>query len=241
MSHDTPNKQTLSLPTAWLATRGAGTWAYGGSVAGLDLHDADLTDITVQDALAQGTNFRGAQLGRFKGVDGRFEGADFAGADLKESNFFNAKLVKAAFRGALMQGAAFATANLDEADLEDADLTGASLAGATLRGATLTNAVLAKADGSHAVFDAADLSGVDFSCAQLGKASFLAVELARAEARVLAPSALERVAGIHGAFTEKNRWHKSKQALTLRKEPEFSRSLVRRRVTPMGIEPMFPT
>ena len=74
-----------------LATRGAGTWAYGGNVAGQDLHDADLTDITVQDARAEGANFRGAQLVRFKGVDGRFDGADFAGADLMDSDFEGSK------------------------------------------------------------------------------------------------------------------------------------------------------
>jgi uncharacterized protein YjbI with pentapeptide repeats len=110
MSEDTPNKQTLSLPAAWLATRGAGKWAYGGSVAGQDLHDADLTDITVQDAIADGANFRGAQLVRFKGVDGQFDGADFSGADLSESDFFSANLSKAVFRGALMNLSAFATA-----------------------------------------------------------------------------------------------------------------------------------
>jgi len=142
--------------------------------------------------------FRGARLVRFEGVDGCFEGADFAGADLKESNFFNAKLGKAAFRGELMQGAAFATANLDEADLEDADLTGASLAGATLRGATLTNAVLAKARLStrergpaHRFGGRREVDGAPASGRQVGARRLH-------EARVLAGAALERLAHIHG-------------------------------------------
>jgi uncharacterized protein YjbI with pentapeptide repeats len=177
MSADSSKDQCDTVPAAWLDARGTGNWVHGGTIAGQDLHGADLSHIAVDEALAEQANLQLAKLDHFMSRDGEFQGCNFSGADLAGAFFFDTDLSSAVFRGALMNSVQFVTSTLNGADLEDADLTDADLSGSSFVGAKLKNAVLTNANGDCADFRDADLSGADLSGAKLTKASFRGAKL----------------------------------------------------------------
>jgi len=97
---------------------------------------------TVLQALKEGANLRGADLG-----GAYLEGANLRGADLE---------------GAYLEGA-----DLRGADLEGAYLGGANLGGANLRGAYLRGAYLGGADLGYSYLRGAYLEGADLEGADL--------------------------------------------------------------------------
>lgn len=155
----------------------------GASLAGADLHKADLNGLNLQ-----GVDFTGALL----------DNANLNGAQLQ-----GALLVDASMRGAKAQGARLDQARLTGADLSDADLTGARLTYAQLRGARLDRTILRGAAAASACFenveaeaadfDEAILINADFAHAILVKCSFRSTKLGHRAFGNLAPEECERL------------------------------------------------
>ena len=104
----------------------------------------------VKEKLAQGHDFRGADLA---GAD--LCNVDFSGRDLSATFFEKANLSGARFVGANLEGAAFT-----EAILDGADFTGARLSKANLNKASLKGAVLDRCEASDLTVMEADFSRV---------------------------------------------------------------------------------
>ena len=112
---------------------------------------------TLQEAVRQKADLRGAYL----------SGADLRGAYLSDADLRGAYLSDADLRGADLSDAYLSDADLSDADLRGADLSGADLRGADLSGADLRGAYLSDADLRDAYLRGADLSGADLRGAYL--------------------------------------------------------------------------
>jgi len=104
----------------------------------------------VAQKLAQGHDFRGADLAGLC-----LRGVDFSGRDLSGTFFEKADLTGACFRDCRLDGAVFTAARLDHADLEASSLIGSNLSGARLHEANLSKATLAQT-----TLICADLTGI---------------------------------------------------------------------------------
>ena len=115
--------------------------------------------ITLQAALKNGANLRGANL-----YSANLEGVDLRGANLEGVNLYGANL-----RGANLRGANLYSANLEGVDLRGANLYGANLYGANLRGANLRGADLEGANLEGVDLRGANLYGADLEGEKLTK------------------------------------------------------------------------
>ena len=106
------------------------------TIAGVDLHQADLTGAMLQGADLSWTDLQGAVL----------TGADLRGARLEGAQLTGAMLAQARLQNASMPGVQLQGADLDGADLTDAALNGARLQGVALLGADLQGAELVGVD-----------------------------------------------------------------------------------------------
>ncbi len=96
-------------------------WWRDGSLAGANLHHANL-----QDALLSGANLQGACL-----IDADLQGADLATINLQAANLASANLQGTFLLNANLRSAYLSGVNLQEAFLVDANLQGAVLENAT--------------------------------------------------------------------------------------------------------------
>jgi hypothetical protein len=87
---------------------------------------------TISQHMAQGANFRGADLDNAN-LDGlQLRHRNFDGVQADGANFRGSQLEDASFRGASLKGACLQGANLMGADLTGANFTGADVAGVTV-------------------------------------------------------------------------------------------------------------
>ena len=119
---------------------------------------------TLEAAVEDCANLRGANLRGANLYDANLRGADLRGADLRGANLYDAdlygaNLYDADLRGANLRGADLYGANLRGANLYDANLRGANLYDADLRGANLYDADLYGANLYDANLRGADLRG----------------------------------------------------------------------------------
>ena len=163
----------------------------GANLSGMQLQNADLTQIVFDGAdLSQAklggadlhasrfvkANLSGANLNGAR-ADSNFDGADLSGAWLNDTNLKGAGLHGADLRRANLTEAQMLKADLRGADLRDAvlentNLNGASLPGAqldrtVLRGASLLRADLQGVSARNASFVGANLNQTDFRAADL--------------------------------------------------------------------------
>ncbi|CAG4887834.1 pentapeptide repeat-containing protein [Paraburkholderia saeva] len=113
--------------------------------------------LTLQLAVSNKTDLRGADLGGADLGGADLGGADLGGANLRGANLGGAYLGDANLRGANLGGAYLGGADLGGADLGGANLRGADLGGADLGGANLGGANLGGADLRGANLRGADL------------------------------------------------------------------------------------
>jgi hypothetical protein len=123
---------------------------YTGSI--LYTSQAATLKAALVEAVENGANLRGADLGS---------------ADLRGANLGSANLGSADLRGADLSGATLSSADLSGANLSGAYLRGADLSGADLFGAYLSGADLSGANLRGAYLFYADLCGADLSSADL--------------------------------------------------------------------------
>lgn len=121
---------------------------YVANLTGVDMQDADLTDL----------NFGGRDL----------SGANLSRANLSEVRMLSANLSRAKLFSANLSGAKMLGANLTEANLTDTDLAGANLFGANLTGAhmllaNLSGSALDRARLTRAVMTMANLTNASLS------------------------------------------------------------------------------
>ncbi len=129
-------------PRPWTRERVAERAARGGSFAGEDLRELDLSHLEL------------------KGID--FSGADLSGAVLAEADLTTARLSQACLAGA----------DLTRAKLPGAVLTGAKLANAVFVDAEMAGAVLDRVQAAGALFVAADLAGARLTDSDFPGADF---------------------------------------------------------------------
>ncbi len=164
----------------------------GVSLVGVDISQAYLPELNLENANLSKANFARANLedANFAGAwlmdanlaDADLEHANFAGADLADANLVGAYLTRANLAGAVLADANLAgayltraklaeawlsNANLAGAWLKDANLAGARLKEANLAGANLSKANLARTDLEHANFAGAELAGANLDEANL--------------------------------------------------------------------------
>jgi hypothetical protein len=106
----------------------------------VNLQDANLVGVTLNDAHLGGARLEGANL-RYANL----MGANLAGANLGEADLHEAVLERADLHGALLDNATLTYATIKEANLKGARLYHADLTGADLTGADLTRANLTEA------------------------------------------------------------------------------------------------
>jgi len=92
----------------------------------------------VRESLAEGHDFKGADLAGLN-----LRGIDFSGRDLSGTFFERADLSGASFANCCLEGAVFTSATLEEADFTGSILAGANFSGANLRAARLDAARVA--------------------------------------------------------------------------------------------------
>ncbi|MEZ4299501.1 MAG: DUF2169 domain-containing protein [Polyangiaceae bacterium] len=130
--------------------------ATGGSLASMDLIDADL----------EGLNFEGRSLEGALLLRARLRGANLRGADLS---------------GAQLAGADLTSADLSGANITRADLTGADLTSAVFSGAVLADALFRRAQGEGARFDSATGAHASFEEGRWKRARFSQAQLPGAD------------------------------------------------------------
>jgi len=103
----------------------------GLQAPGLDMHDASMPNMRLDQANLKGANLSGAimQLANLRG-------ANLAGANLERTHLHGVNL-----QGAVLRGANLRRANLLDANLRGADLSGADVTDAILIAATLDDAL----------------------------------------------------------------------------------------------------
>lgn len=156
-------------------------------MVGADLSSASIPSSLFERAVADGSDFGGAQLDRCFARFGSFIGASFLRAHAELAYFEQAKLDRADLSLAFLQRAHFTEASLAEAevygaDLREARLYRASLVRARFNRANLFGADLVRTRLDHALFRGANLfeaklldaagEGVDFSEANLERCTY---------------------------------------------------------------------
>jgi uncharacterized protein YjbI with pentapeptide repeats len=157
-----------------------------------DLTDADLTAARLDNAIAEGAQFRRAKLERatMGGVfahganlshahlrsviapEAHFEEADLSGACLIEANCWKAKFDGANITDADFSGAILEDASLVQLDLRIARFDRARFGGSKLRGCNLEEMTLPDAD-----FHDADCHGALFTDSRMARANFRGADL----------------------------------------------------------------
>ncbi|WP_269582784.1 DUF2169 family type VI secretion system accessory protein [Roseibium sp. Sym1] len=117
----------------------------------------------VEKKLAQGHDFKGADLAGL-----RLGGLDFSDRDLSGTFFEQSDLTGACFRNCCLDGAVFTSARLDNAVFEGASLAGVNFSGASLRDTNLKGAKLARS-----TVICADLTGAQAAGAEIDTVTFL--------------------------------------------------------------------
>ena len=165
--------KSLSTPTASSLTA---LVAKGGSVAGRDFSECDLTGIDLSGADLTGLLLRGAQLSGADLSRAILKGADLSGARAVGARFDEADLDSADFTQAVLDGASFQSARLHRTSFAFARMHGCSLKGARGSSTSFFGAALrdACADGS-------ELRKVDLSRTLLNESSFHAARLVDAK------------------------------------------------------------
>lgn len=113
--------------------------------------------------LAQGHDFKGADLAGLS-----LCGLDFSGRDLSGTFFEQADLTGACFKNCRLDGAVFTAAKLNNTDFEGSQLVDVNLGGASLRDANLSGATL-----SQSTVICSDLTGVQAQNARIETVTFL--------------------------------------------------------------------
>jgi uncharacterized protein YjbI with pentapeptide repeats len=110
------------------------SWAVrvGAQAPGVDMHNASMASMRLDNA--------------------NFQGANLSNAILQLASFKGANLMLANMEGAHMHGVNFQKANLMLANLTNANLLDADFSNANLRGANLTGAILIKAKFDNAIW-----------------------------------------------------------------------------------------
>ena len=155
----------------------------GASLAGTDMHGANLEKANLSGADLRGANLIAAELGSVNLSHANLKNAkllraNLNGATLKAANLSNAQLHKAHIQGANLRGASLVEAdmhvaylkktNLSGADLRDANLIAAELNSVNLSHANLKNAKLLRANLNGAILKAANLRNVvGLTCDQI--------------------------------------------------------------------------
>jgi uncharacterized protein YjbI with pentapeptide repeats len=156
------------------------------NLAGLDLHEEDLSSAYMNAKNLRSANFKQAAMSKASLQDSKLIGADLRGATLDEARFDRADLRYADFGGASLVGAQLNSANLDAAvltpgvDLSDADLSNAS-ARADFRLAVLTKASLVGTRLAPANLQRVDFTGADLEFADLRGANLMGANLLHAK------------------------------------------------------------
>lgn len=111
---------------------GAGPMLNGAELSRINLSNADLSGLVIQDGRCAGTDFRESLVldADLAGTD--FSGANFGNTSLDRSNLSDTDLRGAQLIAANAKGVSFRSADLTEADVSSADLTGADFTGADL-------------------------------------------------------------------------------------------------------------
>lgn len=93
----------------------------------VNLHDADLRDIHVENFDLKNVSFRNSDLERAILADIDLTGSAFRFSNLKKASFYQSNLSGTFWDSANLQGADFSSTNLDGANMVRADLRGANL------------------------------------------------------------------------------------------------------------------
>ncbi len=141
-----------------------------------DFSNSDLTEASLDDAVATQASFREAVLHRASLVKFQGAGANFEGAELTSVNARSANL-----RDAILAGADFSGACLAKADFRNAKMAGARLVRTDLTYATLTDALIDGADFSSADLRWADLNRLPLRNARCAGANFAHANLTRCD------------------------------------------------------------
>ena len=140
---DAPNRLKQKHYQAWQVINTAqGKGGNGGRIDALqELNDdgVALIGVDVADAYLEGVRLENAAARR----------ANFSGTDLRDARFAGARLDDASLHWANLRNADLHNTSLTGANFEDADLSGASLAGADVAQASLARADLTGADLSQ--------------------------------------------------------------------------------------------
>jgi uncharacterized protein YjbI with pentapeptide repeats len=166
---DTSGHQFLDPPVIVLGTLGesprrvgpleGGPGLTGGAV---DLHDVNLTAVSLFNAWLAHANLRDANLQSSDLTNAVLVGSTLTNATLRTTFLQGAWLQQADLSGADLRNAYLDYAEMTEAEMTEADLSGADLSDARLEEAKLGSAILV---GSY--LDNADLSGADLSDARM--------------------------------------------------------------------------
>ena len=151
------------------------------SLRNVNLAQAQLAFINLDQADLWGINFREAQLAGANLVRVDLSNAVLVGANLLGASLLSARLVRANLEGALLSGADLRATNLKQANLRNASCVGIDLSGADLREANLTDinlkdANLRGANLLNAKWDRADLEGAQLDGAIMPSGEYVVPE-----------------------------------------------------------------
>ena len=118
----------------------------------VELQEAKLQGVNLQEADLQGANLEGADLQR-----ANLQGANLEGAKLQRTNLEGAELQETNLQRTNLEGAKLQGANLQRTNLEEAKLQGANLQRTNLEGVNLQGANLAGAKLQGANIEEAEL------------------------------------------------------------------------------------
>ncbi|MGA1284492.1 MAG: pentapeptide repeat-containing protein, partial [Prochlorothrix sp.] len=194
------------------------------SLRNVNLAQAQLAFINLDQADLWGINFREAQLAGANLVRVDLSNAVLVGANLLGASLLSARLVRANLEGALLSGADLRATNLKQANLRNASFVGIDLSGADLREANLTDinlkdANLRGANLLNAKWDRADLEGAQLDGAIMPSGEYVVPE-EEEQAKGTASGGGQGGSGRAGAIDEFNF-----PTLEERIEDEFLRSL----------------
>jgi uncharacterized protein YjbI with pentapeptide repeats len=165
------------IPDAWRAARGTDQFVMCSEMPGLDLRDQDLSDIRVENLVANGADFRQAIMEDFRCIGGELVGARFDGAFLARAMFFDIVLSESRFDNARMLSCSLAGCIVRDASFTFVELHGADLLGVDLGGADLSDAELNGVNARSAIFRDANLTNADMSGGDFTNASFIGANL----------------------------------------------------------------
>jgi uncharacterized protein YjbI with pentapeptide repeats len=170
----------------------------------LDLTDARLAGLNLDEMNLSGANLCGADLSRCQGnavnlshadlshaklSAGRFSRANLESANLSGSEIHGATLDGAKLQNANLSNSTWARTNLTSADFTGASVDGASFALAMLQQATITPEQISKTDVKGANLRLLDLTGIDLSEREMSYTDFSNCQLTGANlSRAKVPS-----------------------------------------------------